>query len=812
MRELIRSWRRRPAYAVGVAATLALGIGLNAAVFAAVDAVLLRPLPYPQPDRLLAVWTALPLQDRLREGASPPELLDLEAASRSFDDLGGIWARSGVLRGDGQESEQIENGWVSGGFLRTLGVEPFIGRWLEPRDTLESSSPAIVIGYELWMRRYGGDRELLGRAIEFDDESWRVVGVMPRGFRLWLPAEQGVPTILDAWTPWRGDYRDYSRRFRVFGVVARLKAGRSLADAQGDLDRVAAAVAGESADYETTGYRLGASPLQEALVAPARRLLAVLACVALFLLLVACANVVGLVLARATERQRDFAVRAALGAARWRLTRQVLVESAALALIGGALGLLAGDWVLRLLLSIDTSLLPRGSQVEVGWRSALFALAVSLAVGCGLGIAGGLFASRPRAQALRAGTRVSGHPGEARLRSLLVAAQMALSFALLFGAGLMARSFVSLSRVDPGFSPEGVLTLRMSLPDVHYRYEDQYEKIARFYAQLEERLQALPGVEAAGATINPPLSGVSSGAGPYAYVGPDGEREWETLVADYRTVTPGWFRAVGARLRGGRFLRPSDHLASPEVVVVDRQLAAKAWPGQIPVGRRLKVEVFRESRLRPVWAEVVGVIDHVQLDRIGFAGREQVYLPHSQSPMRSMTLTLRSALPEAALVPAVQTEVGRLEPGLPVFGIARATTHVAHATAATRFALVGISLFAAIALLLAGAGVYAVLAGWVSQRRREMGVRLALGAAPRELVALVTAQGVRLAVWGCAAGVAATLLVSRVMAGLLYGVEPDDPSTLAAVAMGLLGVALAASWIPARRAAAVDPAEILSAE
>ena len=812
IKETLRSWYRKPAFAGGVVLTLALGIGMNAAVFAAIDAVLLEPLPYPDADRLVAIWTELPKQDRFKGNASPPELLDIERRSTVFESVGGIWARSGVLRGDGEEAEQIENGWVSGGFMNTLGAEAFLGRLLGPGDTLASNPATIVLSHELWNRRYGKDPGLIGEMIEFDDEPWTVVGIMPRGFRMWLPTEQGVPTLLDAWTPWRGDYSQFSRSFRVLSMIGRLNATASVDRATSELGRAAADIAAENPGYERTGLGLRATPLQGSLVASARPLLMVLGGVALFVLLVACANVANLSLARANDRQRELAVRSALGASRLRLARRSLVESCLMALLGGGLGVVFGAWVSELLLLLEPSLLPRADEIQVGGRVALFTLAASLVVGVGFGLASVVFAGPPRVTALRGGARLSGTSAAARARGFLVASQMGLSLVLLVGAGLMIRTFVELSRVDPGFDPARVLTLRLSLPDVHYRYADQWEKIARFYARLEERVQALPGVEAAGATINSPLSGFSSRPRPYSFVGANGEVDWETLTADYRTVTPGWFRAVGARLRAGRFLSPSDPVEKPNVVVVDARMAEKTWPGADPIGQRLKVEVFIESQRQAVWANVVGVIDHIQNDRLGFEGREQVYLPHQQSPMRSMTITVRSGLPASALVPAVQGQVNDLEPDLPVFGVATAASHVSAAMGQARFALAGIGLFGGIALILAASGIYAVLAYWVSQRRREMGIRLALGAEPRKLLMMVTGQGLRMVAAGGAAGLLMSLLVSRVLGGLLYGVETNDPATLVVVTAGLCVTALLASWLPARRAASVDPAEVLAAD
>jgi putative ABC transport system permease protein len=392
-----------------------------------------------------------------------------------------------------------------------------------------------------------------------------------------------------------------------------------------------------------------------------------------------------------------------------------------------------------------------------------------------------------------------------------VVSELALSLVLLAGAGLLVRSFARLQAVDPGFDPRGLLTARLSLPDVHYRYRDQGPKIAAFYGRLDERLRALPGVRAVGATTAPPLSGASLRSRPYAWRTAEGELEWGRAAADYSTVTPGWFEAAGVRLLAGRRLADEDDRGHPVAVVVDEALARRAWPGAAAraVGQPIRVVIFRDGEFQPMWGEVVGVVGSLRLDRLELAGQEQVFLAHAQSPQRTMYPTLRVAGDPLALVPAIQREVAALEKDLPVFDVRLAVEHVAGATAVSRFGLFTLAVFAATALLLAAAGVYAVMTHSVARRRYEIGVRLALGASPRRILHLVVGQGMALAATGVAGGLLGAFLLTPALSSLLFGVTPHDPGTLASAAAMLVAVALVACWAPARRASRLQPTEAL---
>ena len=815
IQDLRLAWRsalRRPGYAAAVALTLGLGLGANSALFAVVDAVLLRPLPYPDPERLAVVWVELPGQDRFRVRASGPELQALHDRAGSLAAVGGVWARPGVLRGGDGPAEEVEVGWITPGFLEAFGVEPALGRWPTRAEHLAEEPSVIVLSHGLWQGRHGGDPGILGRRVEFDDVSWTVVGVMPAGFDMLLPPDQGVPERLTAWLPWGGGLGEMSTSFRVFTPVARLRPGVAPSQAGAELAGLATAVRDADAGYARSGLGLRLEPLAADAVAHVSPLLLLLAGVAGFVLMIACANVANLALARAGGREREIAVRAALGAGRVRLVRQALTESLLLGALGAGAGLLLAELVLLALRRLEPGRLPRLHEVSIDGRALAFTAAATLATALAFGLVAAVRSLRRGGlEGLRDGTRGSS-PRGALLRRSLVASQLSLSLVLLAGAGLLLRSFLLLLSVDPGFEPRGVLTLRLSLPDVHYRYSDRGEKIAAFYRRLDERLAGLPGVVAVGATLEPPLSGRPLRPRAFAWRERGGESEWGSQVADARTVTPGWFRAAGVRLVAGRFLEPRDDRAHPVAVVVDTSLARRAWPGRAAVGQPLRVELFRDGRFGDGWGEVVGVVEPVRHERLESLERPQYYLAHAQVPQRTMYPTLRVEGDPLVLLPAIQREVDALEKDLPVFDVRLADEHVARATALSRFALAGLLGLAGLALALAAAGVFAVVALGVDARRRELGIRHALGASPVGLVGLVMRDGIGTLLAGLAAGFAGAMATGRVLSGLLFGVPPGDPVALITAGGALVAVALLAAWLPARRAARVDPAEALRAD
>jgi predicted permease len=811
----VRALKRRPGYVAAVTGTLALGIGATVAVFSVVDVALLRPLPYPAPQELAVVVAELPQHDRLRAHVSGPELAALWERARSVASVGAVWARPGVFRSSDGPVEEVEVGWITPGFLETLGVKPHLGRWPTEAELSAERPEVLLMSFELWKRRYGGDPAILGRAIDFDDERYTVVGVMPPEFRMLFPPEDGVPESPAAWLPWGGDpsaYREMPSTFRVFTAVARLRGDVGRAAVADDLRQVADSVRAESLAYQASGLGLRAEALAEGVAAHVRPALMILSGVVAFVLLIACANVTNLSLARAADLDRDLAVRAALGASPQRLLRQVLAESAVLGALGASLGLFIAAWALEVLRVLEPGQLPRIDEVSLDGRAIAVALTSAFLAALVFGAASALRALHgASASALHLGSRgPAGAPSG--LRGVLVVSQLALSLVLLVGAGLLVRSAARLAQVDPGFEPRGVVTSRLSLPDVRYRYRDQGGKIAEFYRRLEERVSQLPGVVAAGATLNPPLSGAPVRTSPYAWRTDEGDTDWGATAARYVTVTPGWFAAAKVRLLSGRFLDSRDDSDHPLAVVVDATLARRAWPEGQAVGRAIRVDAFRNGRFEPAWGEVVGVIQPLRLSRLDRPDGEQLYLAHAQAPQRTMFLTVRAAGDPRALLPAIQEEVGALEKDLPLFDVRLADEHVARATAVTRFAVATLSAFAGVAVALAATGVYAVIALSVRRRRQEIGVRLALGATRGRIAALVLGEGAVLAGAGVALGLLGASALTRLLDHLLFEVSATDPGTFVGVVLLLTLTTLAATLFPAWRASRVDPLVALREE
>jgi predicted permease len=806
MRLAARNWRRRPLLTAIVLLTLALGISATAVIFSVVDAVILAPLPYVRADQLAVIRAALPGQQQTVTQMAGPEVRDVLDRARTIADGGAIWARPGVLAGTANESTEIEVGWITSGFLEALGTAPLIGRL--PTADEHQRTDVMVLEYDLWQQHFGGDPAIVGRRIEFDDEPRTVVGVMPRGFRMHFPAEDGVPPTIRAWLPWGRDLRELTRAFRVFTMVARLDERADFRSLEADLQTIAAAAGRENVEYARSGFALDGEPLAHALVAPVRPTLLVLMGVVVIVLVIASANVANLLLIRETERTTEVALRLALGAGRRRLWRQFLTESLLLGAGGGLAGLGLAMAGVSLLDQLEPAGLPRVDEVAVGGRTLVAALAAAVMAALIFGSVAARHAlMNARRATLQGVTRATAQSSAAS--RVLVVGQLALAVVLVSGAALLAQSISRMSAIDPGFNPSHVLSTRISLPDVRYPYDTGGPAIAELYRQLDERLRELPGVRAAGATLSPPLSEAIMRARPYAYRAAEGEIEWGAVAADYRTVTPGWFDAIGARLVTGRFLDERDRWDRPIAVVVDTTLARKAWPGREAVGQAVRVELFREGLFRPHWGEVVGVVEPIRLTSLLRAGREQVYIAHHQSPQRTMYPAISHAGDPLALLPAIRGVVRELEPDLPVFDVRLADDYVADAMAQTRFALIGTGIFAVAAVVLAMCGVFAVLAATVGQRRREFGIRLALGASPAAVFNATMGYGLKLAAVSVGLGIAGAATVTRVIGSLLYGVDPADAATFAAVAIMVMVVAALACGLPATRAARVDPSETL---
>jgi putative ABC transport system permease protein len=799
-RHAARTLLRSRTFLVGALATLALGVGATTAVFSVVDAVLLRSLPYPAADRLVHMWEHDSVQAPGVEQASLRNVADWRARSRSFERLTAYRYWVFNLTG-GDRAESLLGAFVSSDLFPVLGARAALGRLFVEGDDRPGGPRVAVISDALWRRRFGADPRAVGSTVRINGETHTVVGVMAPGFEFpaTIPGGAVLPSReLEVWAPLAVDAATVDRGQRNWWVLGKLRPGVSVAAAQAEM----AAIARElRAAHRDVPGAIAVRGLQAHIVAPMRHgLLLVFAAVGV-VLLVACANVASLMLARTTGRARELALRATLGATRWRIARQLLAECALLALAGGALGVAAGAPLVDALMRAAPENLPRLEGARVGGAALAFAVVASLAAAALFGLAPAL-AARGGAGALREGGR-GGTAGRAtrRSRAALVAGEMALSLVLLSAAGLLLRSYAQLQRVPLGFRPEGVLTMFTLLPDA--KYPDAAARAA-FAERVVERLSALPEVERAASVNTLPLSGLG-GTGSVAVDGRPAPRPGGWPEVDVRVVTPEYFRLLGIPRVAGREIEARDGADAPLVAVVNQALARRLFAGESPIGRSVYVWGPKPRR-------IVGVVGDVRGDALEMAPGPAVYFPVPQGADPTMSFALRTAGDPAALTPAVRRAVAEVDPEQPLMMVRPLGDYVAAAAATRRFGLAVVGAFAALALGLAALGLYSVTAYVVAQRTREIGVRVALGADGGAVARMVVRGALGLAATGAAVGFVASAATSRLLAGQLFGVAAHDPVTLAGVALLLAAAAALAGWIPARRAARVDPAVALRAE
>ena len=779
---------------------LALGIGANSAIFSVVRGVLLSPLPYPRPEQLVQVTDSAPSLGMSRFASSPPNYFDWRAANRSFSSLDAYDIDTRHLSlAEGERTVAVAGALVSGGFFRTLGVAPRLGRFFGPEDDRPGAEPVAVISDELWRSAFGGDPGLIGRRVEIEGRARTVVGIARPGL--------AYPHRAAVWLPLALDYARANRGAHDLTVVGRLRPGVSVARAQQDVAAIAARL---GRLYPDTNAAWGAlvEPLRDRLVADVKPALVLLERAVWVVLLIACVNVANLLLARLSVRGRELATRAALGAGRGRIVRQVVAESMLLFAAGGALGLGLAWAGTRALLAISPGVLPRAETVGLDGPVLLYTLGVSLAAGLLVGLVPALSAAGRRLHGtLKDGGRsVAGSRTLRTLRQGLVAGEVALALALLVAAGLLLRSFVLLSGVSPGFEPRGVMTAVLSLPEA--RYPDA-QRQAEFSAQLLARAGAMPGVEHA-ATVSPlPLSG---------------ERFFEEFAAADRPVpapgdspsahvaviSPDYFRVLGIPVVAGRAFTAGDRIGSPRVVIVNRRLAARIWPGESPLGKRITFDLASDPKAR--WWTVVGMAENTLSAELRRQPEMQAYWPQLQRPRHEVALVLRSGGPPARLVPDLRRLMRALDPDLSLDRVQTLDAVVSGSLSRSRLQTVLIGLFGLLALALAAAGIYGVVSYMVAQRTHEIGIRVALGAGSRQVVAMVLAQGMTVVAMGLAAGLATAWLAAHLVSDELFQITASDPPTYIAVALTLAAVAALANWLPARRATKVDPLEALRAE
>jgi putative ABC transport system permease protein len=788
-----RSMRKQPGFTAIVILMLGLGIGANTAIFSVVNAVLLRPLAFKDPDRLIRIHeTKLPQFPEF--AVSPGNFLGWQTQNTVFESLDAVRFSTFNLTGT-NEPERLTGLKVTNGFFATLGVRPQLGRDFLPEEDQPGHNQVALLSYGLWQRRFGGAPEILNQAITLDGQSYTVVGVMPQTFYF-------VDRTIELWIPMAFTAQQAQNHGgHSLATVGRLKPEVTLDQANAELSAIADRLAAQYPDVNT-GWSVKLTPMLEDTVQRIKPALLILLGAVTFVLLIACANVANLLLARGTGRQKEIAIRTALGAGRGRIVRQLLTESLMLAVAGGIIGVVLAKWGLSILLALVPQDLPRLSEVSLDTQVLIFSAAISLLTGLVFGLIPALQVSKPNLnETMKESGRGSTEGRRHQLiRHTLVVAEVASALVLLVGAGLMMKSFMRLQNVDPGFNPERALTVSMALPQAKYAKEDQQ---INFYQQLVERVETLPGVEAVGATSLVPLSGGDL-IGGFTLEGqppqPTGSQS-----TNYYSVSSNYFSVMNIPLLRGRVFTERDILKSPLVVVINETMAKRMFPDDDPIGKRL---TFDNPQNNPTWLEIVGVVGDVKHYALDRATPLQTYGPYTQQADTAMTLVVRTTGDPTGLSAAIRREVLNLDKEQPISNISTLEHFVSTSIAQSQFSMLLFGIFAALAMILACIGIYGVLNYSVTQRSHEIGIRLALGAQTEDVLRMVIKQGMLLAGIGIICGVVVAMMLAKLLTGfseLLYDVKATDPLTFAGIAVLLLVVAFLACYFPARRATKVDP-------
>jgi putative ABC transport system permease protein len=788
----LRMLLKKPGFTLTAVITLALGIGATSTIFSFVNGILLRPLPYQDSERLVSLDEIVAKGGNTSRmlGISPLNFLDWREQNRSFTGIATYYKSSYSLTGSG-EPEQISAANISYNTFEILGVAPILGRTFTAEEDRPGDDLVVILGHGLWARRFGARPEVIGQRVTLSNLSRTVIGVMPPGFKF--------PEDADLWVPVAINTSQWTRNDHGWDAIARLKTGVSLEQAQSDMTAVARRIE-ELNPVTNEGMGVILIPLRDDLVdGDYRRALLILMGVVGLVLLIACVNVANLLLARASSRAKEVAIRTTLGAGRWRVFRQLLTESVVLGLMGGALGCGLAVWGIDLLLAAIPIDFPFWMKFNLDGRVLGFTAGVTLLTGLIFGAAPALQASKVNLnETLKEGARSASGAGRHRLLRSLVVAEVALSLILLVGAGLMMHSFMRLQRTSPGFNPENTLTLRLSLPGAKY---DTPEKRHAFFKELLERVRALPGVQVAGAVNRAPMAG--------GYWGRRLTVEgFPVLSVNHCVITPNLFRAMGIPILMGRDFTDADTRDSMKATIIDERLAREYWPDESPLGKRVR---FGPPEDNEPWHTIVGVVGAVKDQSLNLTGRKTVYLPHAEVTLNGMTLAVRAANPEK-LTPAIRGQVKAIDPDQPITEVRTMNEIISRSVWQPRLYAILFVVFAAVALALASVGIYGVMAYSVSERTREIGIRVALGAQQRDVLNLVVAQGMKLALIGACIGLGAALALTRLMQSLLFEVSATDPLTFAGLAAFLSIVAMLACYLPARRAMKVDPMVALRCE
>ena len=790
----LRALLRRPTFTLVAVATLALGIGVNTAIFSVVNAVLMRGLPYPNSEQLVVVWetSVQPGQDvNNRNEVAMGNFLDWRSQQTVFDGLAALNYSNVNLTGSA-EPERIQGAVVTTNFFSLLGTTPIIGRGFLAEEENADSARTIIISHGLWQRRFGNDPGVIGQTLTVNANTVTVIGVLPSTFEFEFP----ITRQIEIWMPMRISASNTNRQSHYLYIIGRLRRTVPIDQAQAGMTVVANQL---QQQYPETNSNRGVNliPLQQQLVGDTRPYLRVLFTAVGFVLLIACANVACLLLARVNARYREIAIRLALGATRWRIVRQLLTESMLLAAIGGLAGFLLAYWQTDLLVALAPPEVPRLGEISLNSQVLAWTLAVSLATGVLFGLAPALGASKPELnESLKEGGR-SVVEGRSRLRNVLVVSEIALAFMLLIGAGLLIKSFLRLQHVSPGFDPKNVLTMNVSLPRQKYK---ESQRINSFFEQLISKVSSIPGVEVVGG-IDPLPFGGSDGTTGFVVEGATPLPVAERPEVGERTSTSNYFQAMRIPVIKGRTFKQGDREDAPRVVMINEELAQRFWPNEDVIGKRLG---FKSSDPQ-VWHEIIGIVGNVKHRRLDVAPKPELYFPYSQYPDTFMTLVVRTALEPVNAIAAIRNQVLSLDPDQPIFDIKTMDERLSSSVAVNRFVMLLIGVFAGLATILAAVGIYGVMAFTVSQRTHEIGVRMALGASARDVIRLVLSRGLMLVSSGMGIGIAGALTLSRVMESLVFEVSTTDPWMFALISAVLAAVAMLSCFLPAYKAVRIDP-------
>ncbi len=795
IRYAIRTLLKRPGFLVVAVSTLALGIGATTAMFTVVNSVLLRPLDFPEPERIVLLEGINPRLGITQSNMSVPDVVDWQEQSQSFEQIAGFitW---GAFLATGEETERVRAADVSPEFFPLFRTAPLSGRIIQAGDLQAESAPVTVISYGLWQRRFGGAADVVNRKVTLSGVTNTIVGIMPAGFN--------YPADTELWTAFPLDPREV-RDNRYLNVVSRLKPGVSVQQAQTEMDTINQRLAQNYVETNS-GWSVRLTELQERMVGELRTSLLMLFGAVAFVLLIACANVANLLLARAAYRQKEIALRTALGASRLRLVRQLLTESVLLSVVSGAIGLALSVWLIKLLVAISPPNTPRFEEISINWQVFLFAFGVTILAGLLFGTVPALQTSHGNLnETLKESGRTAAPGGRRnRIGSLLIVSEVALSFVLLAGAGLLIKSFVQLRKIDPGFNADNVLAVRLTLPPGKYK---QGEPRAQIYKQLVEQVKTVPGVQSAGAVLSLPLGGDTFNVGRGVLLEGRPATPEAASNAAHLPITPDYFRALNIPLKQGRTFTDYDNEQAPKVVIVNETMARRLWPGESPVGRRFSI--WRDEKFS---REVVGVVGDTKAE-LDKEGEQQMYVPYAQdATWGSLSLVVRTNSEPTAVAGSVREAIKSVDKGVATYNLKTMNDVVSTSAAPRRVPMLLLSSFAGIAMLLAMIGIYGITSYYVTQRTHEIGVRMALGAQIADVLKLVLRRAMLLAVIGVVVGIAGAIVVTRYLETLLFGVKPIDAITFVAVALGLVIVALVACLIPARRATKVDPLTALRYE